>query len=124
MAFPNDMQLKSHDAKGVTYASLADPNFTVRIKKTESVKSLDGVPVTNHACEIIINENKQVTLGTSPDTKLVNEQVSMRIRISGSEYVNSVIEDMIDGMVISLPLWFDQGVRYGFEPTTVPGSAV
>lgn len=121
--FPTDMKLKSHDALGVTYASLSDPSFTVRVKNTRAMKNLDGVPVTNYATEIILNYNKQVTLGTSPDTKLVKEPVSMRIRLSGSEHVHADIKDMIDGMVISLPLWHVQSVRYGFEPTTLPGSA-
>lgn len=124
MTFPTDMTLKSHDALGITYASLSDPSFSVRIKNTSAMKNLDGVPVTNYASEIILNYNKEVTLGTSPDTKLVKEPVSVRIRTSGSEHVHTTIEDMVDGLVISLPLWHDQAVRYGFEPTTVPGSAV
>jgi hypothetical protein len=123
MAFPSDWKIKTRDALGVTYASVANPDFTVRFKTNVSSKSLDGTNVKNYLSEIIVNKDNDVQIGTAPNDVARKDAISVRIRVSGTAESNATIDEIIAGLIVSLPVWLTDNYMYGFEPSVLPGSA-
>lgn len=109
-------QLYSRDANGVTFADPADPDYTVRFKSTQTRKALGGVNVQNYVEEIVINDLVPVTIGTAT----VNDAVSVRLRISGSDKSHARTKAILKSLAAQLPAWADGNVSVGFEPTEAP----
>jgi len=111
------MKILTRDANGVTFADPVERDLTVRIKNTDSKKSLNGVSVDNFLTEIIINDTNQINVGNTS----ANDQLSVRIRVSGSLMSQDRLSALIKETVLPiLPAWVDENVLVGFEPTTVP----
>lgn len=104
------------DPDGVTYADPADRGFSVRFKFAQSSKSLSGIPTTNHACEIIVNDDVNVTLnGVS-----AVDALSLRIRTSCAKESMARLGAIMTSIGAQLDDWATEGVPSGFAPTTVP----
>lgn len=116
MAFPVT-KLKTSDPLGVTYSAPTEPDLTVRFKTVQSQKNVGGKTLTNFAHEIIINDANPVTVGS--DT--VNDQVSVRIRISGANESRARISEILAELAAKLVTWDGEDVFIGFEPVTAPG---
>jgi len=108
------------DATGVTYALPSDPDFTVRFKYTNQMKSLSGIPVRNNVTEIIINDTSDVVLGS----ETVPEALSIRIKVSGSHAAKARKDALIAAVSAQLATWASENVFEGFEPTTAPAEPV
>lgn len=115
------LKLHSQQSNGVTYADPLDPDFTVRIKTTSSVKMLDGQRTTNYVTEVIVNDNHDVTIGD----KIVPDALSVRIRTSGSVEGQARLKQMLsDVFGVVDPAWLGEDVLLGFQPTTPPVNTV
>lgn len=108
------------DATGVTYADPSDPDYTVRFKFSNSVKSLSGNPVQNNVCEIIVNDIYNVVLGS----ETVQEALSIRLKVSGSHHSAARKKAMLSALAGKLDTWAMEDVLEGFEPTSVPVAPV
>lgn len=109
-------QLLTSDPFGTTFADPSDPNFTVRFKTSRSRKMIDGNPVDNYVTEIIVNDLHGVTVGGSS----VNEALSVRIRVSGSELSMPRLKEIAASVAGQVSTWNSENVLLGFRPTTVP----
>lgn len=105
---------------GVVYAEPTDPDQTVRLKHSAQAKSLNGVQVTNQVTEIIVADNYGVTIGAVEAV----DAVSLRVRISGSLQATARKKALLTALLATLDNWADEDVLSGFNPTTVPVSAV
>lgn len=106
----------SQDATGVTYADPSDRGCTVRFKSTSTGKSLNGVPVTNHATEIIYNDDVDVSVGGVSAV----DALSVRIRTSGSAASGTRLREILLSLAAQVGVWETEGVFVGFPPTTAP----
>lgn len=109
-------QLYSRDANGVTFADPTDPDYTVRFKNTQTRKALGGVSVQNYVEEIVFNDLVPVTIGSAT----VNDAVSIRLRISGSDKSHVRVKAILASLAAQLPTWADNNVALGFEPIVAP----
>lgn len=123
MAFPADFQEKTRDAYGVTYASVANPDTTVRVKVNPSPKVLAGQSVKNYVSEIIFNENNDILIGTSPNQVAAVDPLSVRIKVSGTNESMARLKEILTGLRISSPVWETDNYLIGFVPSVNPGSA-
>jgi hypothetical protein len=105
---------------GVVYAEPTDPDNTVRLKHSAQVKTLNNVQVTNQVTEIIVNDNFGITIG---DTTAV-DAVSLRLRVSGSLQATARKKALLTALLATLDAWADEDVFSGFNPISVPTSAV
>lgn len=112
------LKVLNRDGNSITYANPTDPNYQVRIKTTSSKKALRGNPVDNYVTEVIINDDNAVQLPNV--TGLVEDALSVRIRVSGTVYSQERIMAVVNNVLPLLPTWGSEGVFVGFEPTTPP----
>lgn len=112
----NTTQIKTRDAYGVTYADPADTDFTVRFKTTTANKTLAGQTVQNNVSEIIVNDIVTAAVGSAQ----VTDNVSVRIRVSGSRLSDARKSAILKSVAAQLPAWADQHVLSGFDPVTAP----
>lgn len=105
---------------GIVYAEPADPDCTVRLKHSAQGKSLGGLQVTNQVTEVIANDNTSVTIG---DVSAV-DAVSIRIRISGSLQATARKKALLKALLATMEAWSGEDVLSGFNPATVPVSAL
>lgn len=111
-----NLQLLRSDASGATYASLSDPDYTVRFKTVQQNKSLSGKTVANYVTEIIVNDIIDVDVSGVT----VPEAISVRFKVSGSNQ-GAVTKHLIAGSLASqISTWTAEGVFEGFRPTTLP----
>nr|APG76994.1 hypothetical protein [Beihai levi-like virus 20] len=109
------LALQRSDATGETYALSSNPDYSVRFKRSDAPKSLDGNIVKNHATEIIVNDLNMVTIGDDS----VPEALSVRLRVSGSKYSAVRLRELLVALSADLATWSDDGVFVGFRPSTV-----
>lgn len=105
---------------GVVYAEPSDPDNTVRVKHSSQAKSLAGVNVTNQVTEVIVNDNHSITIG---DATAV-DALSIRVRISGTLQANARKKALLTALISTLETWATEDVLSGFNPNTVPVSAI
>lgn len=72
--------------------------------------------VQNYVEEIVINDLVPVAIGTAT----VNDAVSIRLRISGSDKSHARVKAILKSLAGQLPAWADANVALGFEPTAAP----
>lgn len=113
-----NMSLFRQNADGAVYADPNAPDCTVRFKTTSAPKSLNGQKTTNYITEVIINDDVNVTVGGNP----VVDQVSIRIRVSGSKESQTRIASLLAAYAAQLPGWSGEHVFIGFTPATPPVS--
>lgn len=109
------LKIQKIEQTGVVYADPDDPGLTIRFKQTEQGKSLNGVPVTNHATEIIINDDNAVTISGQEAV----DAISIRLRVSASAQSKARVKALL-GILSSSGDWADEDVFGGFRPTTAP----
>lgn len=112
----SNTQLYSRNADGITYSSPTSPSFIVRFRTRKSSKSLDGLKTNNVRTEIIINDKNLV----SRESATADDACSVRVHISGSELSHARLSELLKGVAAQLPVWADENVILGFEPSTVP----
>lgn len=112
----NNTQLYSADSNSVTFADPLDPNFTVRFKTVKSRKMVNGSAMDNYVTEIICNDITSVASGECS----VNDTISVRFRVSGSEKSIPRIAAILTGLSGQLGTWADENVLLGFRPVTAP----
>lgn len=105
---------------GIVYAEPTDPDNTVRVKHSSQVKNLAGVTATNQVTEIIVNDNFNVTLGGVAAV----DALSIRVRISGTLQASGRKKALLTALMASLEQWKDEDILSGFNPVSVPVSAV
>lgn len=105
---------------GIIYADPSDPGCTVRLKHSAQVKNLNGVSVTNQVTEIIANDDVNITIGDVPAV----DAVSIRVRVSGALQSTPRKKALIAALFTTLNTWAGEDVLSGFNPTSVPASAV
>lgn len=109
------IKIQKIENTGVVYSDPVDPGLTIRFKQTEQGKSLNGVPVTNHVTEIIINDDNAVTVSGQETI----DAVSVRLRVSGTAHSKARIKALLS-ILDSTDAWSDEDVFGGFRPVTVP----
>lgn len=109
------LKIQKIENTGVVYADPADPGLTIRFKQAEQGKSLNGLPVTNHATEIIINDDNAVTVSGQPAV----DAISIRLRVSASAQSKARVKALL-GVLASSSAWADEDVFSGFRPVTTP----
>lgn len=109
-------KLLSHDANGVTFADPTDPDFTVRFKTTRNRKLLNGMPVDNFIHEIIVSDLNEVEV----KGQAAVDTLAFRIRVSGSSLSHDRMIAVLKSIVGQVPVWADNDVILGFEPTVAP----
>lgn len=112
------IKIQKIENNGVVYADPADPGLSIRFKQTSQGKSLNGVPVTNHVTEIIINDDNQVAVAGSNAI----DAISVRLRVSGSAQSKARVKALL-GVLASTDTWADEDVFSGFRPVTPPSVA-
>lgn len=112
----NTTSLYRRDANGITYSSPESPDFLVRFKTTKRAKVLDTLRTDNVATEIIISDKNLV----SRDNASADDLLSVRIRVSGSVLSHARLKEILSGVAAQLPLWAEENVVLGFEPSTLP----
>lgn len=105
---------------GIVYAEPSDPDCTVRVKHSAQAKNLNGLNVTNQVTEVIVNDNYTITVG---DATAV-DALSIRVRISGTLQANARKKALLTALRATLDNWDDEDILSGFNPVTVPVSAV
>lgn len=105
---------------GIVYAEPADPDCTVRVKHSAQAKSLNGQQVTNQVTEVIVNDNANITVGGEGAV----DAISLRLRVSGSLQATARKKALLTALIATLNNWDDEDVFSGFNPITVPVSAV
>jgi len=100
---------------GVVYADPTDPGLSVRFKQTEQSKSLNGMPVTNHVTEIIVNDDNTIELSGNS----VTDAISIRIRVSAASQSKARVKQLL-GILASSDEWADEDVFGGYRPVTIP----
>lgn len=113
------LKIQKIENTGVVYADPADPGLTVRFKQTEQGKSLNGLAVTNHATEIIINDDNAVTVSGQPAV----DAISIRLRVSASTQSKARVKALL-GILGLTATWSDEDVFSGFRPVTSPVTPV
>lgn len=109
------IKIQKIENNGVVYADPADPGLSIRFKQTSQGKSLNGVPVTNHVTEIIINDDNQVEIAGSNAV----DAISVRLRVSGTAQSKARIKALL-GVLAATNVWADEDVFSGFRPVTPP----
>jgi hypothetical protein len=109
------LKIQKIENTGVVYADPADPGLTIRFKQVEQGKSLNGLPVSNHATEIIINDDNAVTISGQPAV----DAISIRLRVSASAQSKARVKALL-GVLASTNAWADEDVFSGFRPVTTP----
>lgn len=105
---------------GIVYAEPSDPDNTVRLKHSTQAKSLNGVNVSNQVTEVIVNDNCDITIGGVAAV----DALSIRVRISGTLQANDRKKALLASLMTTLGVWAEQDVLSGFNPTSVPVSAI
>lgn len=105
---------------GIVYAEPNDPDNTFRVKHSASTKSLGGLQVTNQVTEFILTDDYAVTVGAAS----VIDALSIRVRVSGSLQATTRKKALLTSLLATLDAWGDEDVLSGFNPSTVPVSAV
>jgi len=113
---PTTLSVKSQDNAGVTYADPAKPDMIVRFRFGNTVKTLNGVSVTNYAAEIIYNDNNAVTVGGVS----AQDALSVRLRVSGALESKTRLSQLLASLAAQLVTWDGQNVMQGFRPSTAP----
>jgi len=109
------LKIQKIEQSGVVYADPADPGLTIRFKQADQGKSLNGLPVTNHATEIIINDDNAVTISGQPAV----DAISIRLRVSASSQSKARVKALL-GVLALTSTWADEDVFSGFRPVTTP----
>lgn len=109
------LKIQKIEQNGVVYADPADPGLSVRFKQTEQGKSLNGVPVSNHVTEIIVNDDNAITVSG----KDAIDAISIRLRVSASAQSKARVKALL-GVLAASDVWADEDVFGGFRPTTPP----
>lgn len=109
------LKIQKIEQTGVVYADPADPGLTIRFKQSEQGKSLNGVPTTNHATEIIINDDNAVTVSGQAAV----DAISIRLRVSASAQSKARVKALL-GILAQTGVWADEDVFGGFRPATAP----
>lgn len=104
------------DSNGVTFVDPENPTFSVRFKTVSARKSIDGLPLQNVACDIIVNDTNMVTIGG----KTVGDPLSIRVRTSGASVSQVRLVSVLTSVASQLAAWAGEDVLLGFEPVTVP----
>lgn len=110
------MKVLRRETDGVVYADPADRGFTIRFKNSTATKNLSGVPTTNHATEIIVNDDVDVTLNSVAAV----DALSIRIRTSCSKEAMPRLKLLLVSLAGQLDEWSTEDVFLGFEPVTAP----
>jgi len=113
---PTTLQVLRQLNDGIVYASPTKPDLTCRFKFTNSIKTLNGVSVSNNLREIIYNDNNPVVIGDVS----ANEAISVRIRVSGSVHSSARVRQLLLSFAAQTAAWEGQHVFAGFQPTTLP----
>lgn len=109
------LKIQKIEQTGVVYADPADPGLSIRFKQTEQNKTLNGVSTTNHATEIIINDDNAVIVAG----KEVVDAISIRLRVSASAQSKARVKALL-GILANSNAWADEDVFSGFRPVTAP----
>ena len=109
------LKIQKIENTGVVYADPADPGLSVRFKQTEQNKTLSGVSTTNHATEIIINDDNPVTISG----KDVVDAISIRLRVSASAQSKERVAALL-GIFGDTSNWAAEDVFSGYRPETPP----
>lgn len=108
------LKVQTRDQNSVTYGSLNDPSFSLRVKNVVADKNIQGITVSNSATDIIVGFDNIITVAGQ---KLV-DKVAIRVRVSSSvgsleaalaAFKQILSTGQIDAMKID-------GTFAGFEP--------
>lgn len=94
----------------------ADLGTTVRLKQSNSPKSLSGRSVANYRNEIIVLSSHPFVL----DGVNVTDSLSMRLSLSGSAHSRAELQALVDLLIGSLKTWDLNKVLAGFTPDAAP----
>jgi hypothetical protein len=109
------LKIQKIEQTGVVYADPADPGLSIRFKQIEQGKSLNGLSVTNHATEIIINDDNAITISGQPAV----DAISIRLRVSATVQSKARVKALL-GVLAASSVWADEDVFSGFRPVTAP----
>ena len=108
------LKVQTRDQNSVTYGSLNDPSFSLRVKNVVLDKNIQGVTISNSATDIIVGFDNIITVAGQ---KLV-DKVAIRVRVSSS--VSSLESALAVFKQILSPEQLDamlaDGTFAGFEP--------
>lgn len=110
------LKLKFRDANGLTYGDPSDSTFTVRFKRNQSSKTLDGNQVINQVSEIIWNCAPLVEVGD--DTS--RDYMSIRVRVSGADVSLAKRKALLAQVAKDLAVYATDDTIAGFDPTIAP----
>jgi len=110
------LQVKATDPLGITYSDPAVPGLTVRFRKNQTAKTLNGVSCINYTAEIIYNDQNAVTVSGVN----VVDAVSVRLKTSGCAESMTRIGVLLTALAAQLTTWNTQHTPLGFLPTTAP----
>lgn len=111
-------KVQKTENSGIVYADPSDPDLTVRVKHTSSVKTLGQSQVQNQVTEVVVGDLHSITVGgnTSADA------LSIRLRVSGSTQSHARKKALLQALNETMDVWVTEDVLQGFNPTTVPVS--
>jgi hypothetical protein len=109
-------QLLKSDGNSSTWADPANLNRTVRLKQTSAPKTANGVTVTNHLTEVIINDTNSYDVGSAP----VVDALSVRLRASGSSDSHAELQVLAALLADLVDQWSSDSYLVGFTPSSVP----
>jgi len=111
------LQILRQENSGVVYSDPAKPELSVRFRHTTSNKTLNGVNVTNHLTEIIVNDQNEITVATGVTAK---DALSVRLRVSGTALSNARLLVLIHALKQQVDTWGTENAFIGFNPSTAP----
>lgn len=108
------LKVQTRDQNSVTYGSLNDSSFSLRVKNVVVDKNIQGITVSNSATDIIIGFDNIVTVAGQ---KLV-DKVAIRVRVSSSmgslEAALAAFKQILSPKQVDAML--TDGTFAGFEP--------
>lgn len=111
------LQVLRQENSGVIYSDPAKPELTVRFRNSSVNKSLNGVSVPNYLCEIIYNDQNEITVATGVTAK---DAISVRLRVSGAGASSTRLGVILHALAAQIDTWQSQNVYMGFNPTSAP----
>lgn len=87
----------NRDSNSITFEDPLDASSDLRIKRSSSPRVLSGTTIKNIRSEVIVHREPIMMPGcVDPCVPQVNEQVSVRLIVSGSKNQSAILKKMVD----------------------------
>lgn len=110
-------QLQKSDGNSTTWVDPAELDRTVRLKQTQTGKSVNGVPMINYKTELIIGDSNGFTAESG---EAVTDTLSVRLSVSGAAGSQSTMEDLLSLVANCITIWDGENWVVGFTPSIPP----